>query len=334
MKTRIFAVLLAVLLFGFTLYVVLDTFVIPRGFQPVTVAERRTSAEEPPEEETEEPSEEAIETDSEEETETLEETTEEPTEEPTETEEPTVITENSYSDKNIKITIETTRLHDTTVYTADVWIRSPEYLKTAMAHDTYGRNIVNYTSGMAAEKNAIFAVNGDYYGARERGYVAREGVLYRKAASYTAGQEDLVIFEDGEMSVFKEQEIKADTLMEMGAWDIFSFGPALVTAGEIDVGRWEEVAIANAKNQRTAIGFYDANHYVFVVSDGRTAESHGLSLYELAEYMQSLGVEMAYNLDGGGSSTMVFNNRIINVPTGNGQRVYERQVSDIVYIGY
>lgn len=331
MKKRIPGIILAVLLIGFTLYVVLDTFVIPRSYQVVEVSPRETSAEEPvetPEPETA-PSENETAEATEESTETEEETTEEETEEP----EP-VITENSYSDNNIQITIETTRIHDTTVYTADVWIKSPSYLKTAFAKDTYGKNVINYTSAMAAEKNAIFAVNGDFYGARERGYVAREGVLYRKSAAYSANQEDLVIFEDGEMRVFKEQEIKAEALMEMGAWDIFSFGPALVMAGEIDVGKWEEVAIANARNQRTAVGYYDTNHYVFVVSDGRTTESYGLSLYQLAEYMQSLGVEMAYNLDGGGSSTMVFNNRTINVTTGNGLRIYERQVSDIVYIGY
>ncbi len=40
-------------------------------------------------------------------------------------------------------------------------------------------------------------------------------------------------------------------------------------------------------------------HYVFVVSDGRTTESAGLSLYELASVMQEYGCTVAYNLDGG-----------------------------------
>ena len=58
-----------------------------------------------------------------------------------------------------------------------------------------------------------------------------------------------------------------------------------------------------------------------------------LSLYELAEFMTSLGCETAYNLDGGGSSTMVFNGTVINKPTTNGHHIKERSVSDIVYIG-
>ena len=89
-----------------------------------------------------------------------------------------------------------------------------------------------------------------------------------------------------------------------------------------------------ASNPRTAIGIYEDGHYVFVVSDGRTDESEGLSLYELAEFLQELGVETAYNLDGGGSSTMVYQGEVVNNPTTSGNSVKERSVSDIVYIGY
>ena len=88
-----------------------------------------------------------------------------------------------------------------------------------------------------------------------------------------------------------------------------------------------------ASNPRTAIGMIAPLHYVFVVADGRTAESAGLSLRALAEFMQSLGVQTAYNLDGGGSSTMVFQGAVVNNPTTNGGRIKERSVSDIVYIG-
>ena len=66
----------------------------------------------------------------------------------------------------------------------------------------------------------------------------------------------------------------------------------------------------------------------------RTDESEGLSLYQMAEFLQSLGAETAYNLDGGGSSTMVFNGELVNNPTTSGRSVKERSVSDIVYIGY
>ena len=100
---------------------------------------------------------------------------------------------------------------------------------------------------------------------------------------------------------------------------------------EVAVDTNTEVDRAKTSNPRTAIGVIDANHFVFVVSDGRTSESEGLSLYELANFMKDLGVTTAYNLDGGGSSTMYFNGYVINNPTSGGS-IKERSVSDIVYI--
>ena len=129
-------------------------------------------------------------------------------------------------------------------------------------------------------------------------------------------------------------DIAAEELLEQGAQEILSFGPALIQEGDICVTEEDEVGKAMASNPRTAIGIIDSLHYVFVVSDGRTEESEGLSLLELAELMYELGVETAYNLDGGGSSTMYFNGKVVNKPTTSGKSIKERSVSDIVYIGY
>ena len=96
----------------------------------------------------------------------------------------------------------------------------------------------------------------------------------------------------------------------------------------------KKVGQAMASNPRTAIGIIDENHYIIVVSDGRTSESKGLSLYQMAEVMKSYGVKTVYNLDGGGSSTLYFNGQVINKPTTGGNKISERAVSDIVYIGY
>jgi exopolysaccharide biosynthesis protein len=74
-------------------------------------------------------------------------------------------------------------------------------------------------------------------------------------------------------------------------------------------------------------------HYIVVVSDGRTDASQGLSLLELAQVLKDKGCTVAYNLDGGGSSTMYFNGKVVNNPT-DGKNMGEREVCDIVYIGY
>ena len=101
--------------------------------------------------------------------------------------------------------------------------------------------------------------------------------------------------------------------------------------GEIAVTKEEEAGKAMASNPRTAIGICADGSYLMVVSDGRTSESEGLNLYGLAEIMQALGAKTAYNLDGGGSSTMVYSGEVVNQPTG-GHGIDERAVTDIIYI--
>ena len=242
-----------------------------------------------------------------------------------------IITENSYTDENIRITITEYEAADTVIYVADVQLSSAEYLKTALAQSAYGRNVTAKTSTIARSANAILAINGDYYGAQQKGYVIRNGVLYR---STSAGREDLVIYKDGSFGIITEGQISAEQLIKDGAQQVLSFGPALVEDGEISVGVRTEVGKAMTSNPRTAIGIVDDGHYLLVVSDGRTSESEGLTLYQLAQVMQQLGAKTAYNLDGGGSSTLYFNGQVINNPTTNGRTISERSVSDIVYIGY
>ena len=239
----------------------------------------------------------------------------------------------SYSDDNISITLTEKTVSNTQVYIADITVSSAEYLKTALAQNTYGINVTAKTSVTAANNNAILAVNGDYYGANSTGYVIRNGVVYRDTVREDSSNGDLAIYKDGSFKIIYEDEISADQLVKDGVVNLLAFGPSLVENGEIVVDTNSEVGQSMASNPRTAIGIIDENHYIIVVSDGRISESQGLSLYELAEVMKSYGVKTAYNLDGGGSSTLYFNGQVINKPTTNGN-ISERAVSDIVYIGY
>lgn len=244
------------------------------------------------------------------------------------------VTDSSYKDDNISINLSESTVNSTQVYVADVTVSSSDYLKTAFAQNAFGTNVTAKTSETAKNNNAILAVNGDYYGANSTGYVIRNGVVYRDTVREDSSNGDLAIYKDGSFKIIYEDQISADQLVKDGVVNLLAFGPALVENGEIAVGTNEEVGQAMASNPRTAIGIIDANHYIIVVSDGRTSESKGLSLYQMAEVMKSYGVKTAYNLDGGGSSTLYFNSQVINKPTTGGNKISERAVSDIVYIGY
>jgi exopolysaccharide biosynthesis protein len=326
--------LYGVLLFSFSTYAMLDTFVIPHPMQSVEInAIAETTSTSGIKESVEDliksklgnNTDTTVENDS---TMTAYENTDTTVETATSIEGGTVI--GQYSDSKTSITLKQYREYDSNIYVADVTVSDASDLKAALADNTYGRNITDTTSDMAANNNAVLAINGDYYGARQSGYVIRNGKLYRD----TSGNRDaLVIQKNGEFKFVSESETSASELLQDGALQAFSFGPVLLNNGEISVGENDEVGMAMASNPRTAIGYLGNNHYVFVVSDGRTSESAGLSLYELASFMKELGVKDAYNLDGGGSSTMVFKGEIINNPTTSGRSGEERAVSDIVYIG-
>lgn len=289
-----------------TTFVLLDAFVIPHEHQivsPPVVIEEPIVEEEPKEEEEQKP------------------IITEP-----------IITDNSYLDNDIEITITKYYEYNTNIFVADIKLSSINYLKTALAADKYGKNICQKVSKIARLHNAILAINGDFYGFRNTGYVARNGTLYRgdKRSNKT---EDLVIYNDGSFDIIVEGEISAEEVFNRGVLQILSFGPSMVKNGELTIEESTARNLNTINNPRTGIGIIEPLHYVFVTTDGRVNNNKGLSVYQLGVFMQSLGVTTAYNLDGGGSSTMYFNGNLVNIPS-DGSYIGERNVSDIVYIGY
>ena len=262
-----------------------------------------------------------------------------------------------YSDPNIYIDITTHRDAEdtTTYYVADIRIKHLKYLKTALAKDTFGENVQEKTSEICKRKKGILAINGDFYGAQEAGYVLRNGEILRSTVSKSnVGQnprknpEDLAIYRDGTFEIFNEHDYSLEEIQNKGAWQVFSFGPGLIKDGEIVVGEKDEVAtaLAGGRNQRTTIGMIAPLHYVFVVNDGRSTTDDGFSLFEMAHILKDLHCYCAYNLDGGGSSTMYLDNgtgnadklaHLVNRPSQdwrtNSGKIGQRDVSDIVYIG-
>lgn len=243
----------------------------------------------------------------------------------------------SYSSDGIQIQIDQAQTgsgsDQITYFVADVVLKEASSLRSAFADSSFGTNIIEDTSEIASSNNAVFAINGDYYGFREDGVIIRNGTVYRDDPVRDA----MALFDDGTMQTYNEEEISSSDLLAQGAANTLSFGPILIQDGNI-VSDFSSVkidsnfgnrSIQNA-NPRTAIGMIAPNHYVFVVVDGRSeGYSRGMTLAELADVMSDLGATEAYNLDGGGSSTMYFMGRVVNNPLGKNQ---ERGVSDILYI--
>lgn len=249
-----------------------------------------------------------------------------------------VLTDTTYTsdDADISVSTVTTGTGDDTVtyYVADVTLTDATVLRSAFAQNAFGENITETTSDIAADNDAVFAINGDYYGFRDTGIVIRNGVVYRDEGA----RQGLAFYTDGHVEVYDETATTADELVADGVWNTLSFGPALLEDGQVLSGIEDVEVDTNFGNHsiqgeqpRTAVGVVDDNHLVFVVVDGRSpGYSAGVTMTGLAEIMQGLGATTAYNLDGGGSSTMVFGGELVNDPLGKDQ---ERGTSDILYIG-
>ncbi len=240
-----------------------------------------------------------------------------------------VSTDTSYSGENISITVEkyTTGSggHKVTYYVADIYINDITCLQSGFADNTYGIGYTETVLSMDQELNALLAINGDYYGNGNNGVVIRNGAVYRDTSN---GMDVCVLYSDGSMSTYSPEEFDADKVVADGAWQAWCFGPELIDEAGSSMTSFNTDKHIARINPRSAIGYYEPGHYCFVVVDGRqSGYSDGMTLNELSQLFEDLGCSAAYNLDGGKSSSMTFQDAEVNHPCDGG-----REVSDCIMI--
>jgi hypothetical protein len=110
----------------------------------------------------------------------------------------------------------------------------------------------------------------------------------------------------------------------LGVQQIIGGGPRLVRDGEVHItGEAERFQrdVLEGRAPRTALGFTADHKLLLVTVNGRQpGVSVGMTLTELAELMLELGAVNAMNLDGGGSTTMVIRDRVLNLPSDGVER--------------
>ena len=178
---------------------------------------------------------------------------------------------------------------------------------------------------MLKDNGAILAVNGDYYLNIHKGIIVRNGVVLQSEE----GTNDIcVLNRDGVMKTYTPGTYSAAEILESEPWQVWCFGPELLDSEGRAKEEFNTSANIMKQNPRTAIGYYEPGHYCLVVIDGRLmGNSNGASMKALSEFMADLGCKAAYNLDGGASSGMAFDRKLISKPSGGG-----RAVSDVVMI--
>ncbi len=205
-------------------------------------------------------------------------------------------------------------------FETDVRTKPEEMMKTphiaSIAHGKLYRS-----QSLARQNRAVLAISDDFYFYRVRnggkpGVIIRNGeILYSRVKSKKASgfpkEEVLAYFADGSMKCFDNGEYTAEEYLDMGAVEVFSFGPILVTGGEPgpDMAKKNYYHYLEPRN---ALGMVEPGHYIILTVKGRSDDSKGCYFPWLADRMIELGVQEALNLDGGGTASVCFMGEQLN----------------------
>ncbi len=216
-------------------------------------------------------------------------------------------------------------------------VANASQVRTAMSFDNYKKGGYVEAEDMAKHKNAVAAVNGDFFKYHGKvGYVLRQGEFYRNKLN---GKRDvLYIDQEGNFSAaYAATEKDGDQYMASlpegkTIINTFTLGPVLAENGaarnisETSVAASGEFQWKYAQ-QRVAVVQTGPLEYAIVEAYGKTDGSMGMTLQEFADYIAYLFPDcvMAYNLDGGGSTRVVLKGEKIEDTPGH------RQISDILY---
>ena len=198
---------------------------------------------------------------------------------------------------------------------------------------------------IAKQNQVVWGMNTDYYTYRVgrktiTGMVIRDKqVFYDRVPAANRRQfpnlDTLAMLEDGSWRVFHSDEHSAQEYLDMGAVDVFSFGPYLIRDGEINPFI-AEMTNGKTPQPRCAIGMVEPGHYYAVLAEGRIRNiSIGVSIAQMAELMQKGGCKEALNLDGGQTAVMLFmGEQISRIGKYDGGKTNARATTEIIGVGH
>ena len=238
----------------------------------------------------------------------------------------------SYETDKLKVSIEQKKKDGMTYFVCDIKLANAGQLRTAFAGDDFRSGIYEAVSDIAGRYSPVLAINADFCRYHREGVIIRNGEVLRR--QNIKKHHLLVVDEKGNLSAQTDrsgkQGLVANKLEQQNTWQTFEFGPVLVENGEaVDLPLKSFYINCNEGyyEPRTAIGQLGPLHYIVIVVDGRrTGYSTGASIPQLQQLFLDEGAQFAFNLDGGGSTTLYFLGEVINMPSSGKQR----SVSDVI----
>lgn len=225
-------------------------------------------------------------------------------------------------------------------YEADIRTTGKDRLMSVPADAERPYTQMDKPENIAKANRLVFAINDDQFVQRKIkknviGIILRDGVIVNDKTLRSGGNgfpnlETMALFPDGSIRVYQSQELSAQEYVEMGATDVFSFGPILIRDGVINEKLYKLYA---SKQPRCSIGMIEPCHYVCVVVEGRHAGTSGASILWVAQKLHSLGAVQAFNLDGGNTAALTFMGEKINSNHRGGPDSNIRSIGGMLAIG-
>ena len=245
---------------------------------------------------------------------------------------PDAFTKDTYEDASLSVRMEKRDIDGVRYDIAWIKVSSPTQLRTAIAGEP-NQVVAERPGRMARRVNAVVAINGDFYTQRKDGLIWRQGMPFRNLLN---PEKDILIIDDqGDLHAIlgnETQTAELTALLQSGRTIVnaFTFGPAIVKDGKaLPMPKTYETRFDSAiRAPRTVIAQMGPLEYVFVEAEGRVQHSKGVTTDQMGAFMESLGVQTAYCLDGGNSSIMLFNGKYYDANYTDS----EREQSDIIYI--
>jgi Exopolysaccharide biosynthesis protein related to N-acetylglucosamine-1-phosphodiester alpha-N-acetylglucosaminidase len=225
------------------------------------------------------------------------------------------LSDSEYQDDSIYVSIEKVKASGVECMIARIVIADPSQLRTAMSDNRYDKTVYVKALTMSKAANAVISMNGDFFKYHNYGYLVRQGELYRERPN---GEHDVLLIDNlGDFHVVQngtEETVKAflDELPEeLSIVNSFNFGPLLVKDGET-VPITTTMYQYRYPMQRLAIVQYGDLEYAIVHCNGKHDATAGMTLARFGEFIaeQIPEARIAYNLDGGGSAHVIFNNKV------------------------
>ena len=228
---------------------------------------------------------------------------------------------------------QTGKYYSERYYVFDFYVRNLYNLYTSYSSNRTETQTLLQRADRAYGSFPLAAVNGDYLGNAGQCFLAvRNGFLYRESDFIST---DIgVLYDDGVMETVSPSDYAWDAMESRGVYQIWNFGPglldrngnALTTFDDSRYGKW----VITQRNPRTGIGYYEPGHYCFVVFDGRSSVSDGVTVAQMAQVFADLGCVSAYNMDGGNSSQAYYNPLFLRASDENQE---QRDTFDIICVG-